>query len=260
MIRSLLLAAGFLIVTIALLFLQPSPRNALSDDSVELAPVTRAEVGPSQSLQVTPPLNEPVVTAPEATPEPIAPVVVAAPEPQAVPTVPQSFEPAPVDSSDRLAMMTQNILRELRSPSTTSQNAPTPVRTAPATAPAPITVQSRLIQAHSAGLSEFELEDILREALAKGELEAAPAHLTASGTVDHTALIASLVPARVTVPSVAANQSFMYRVQPTDSLAGLAMLFYGDASTYGRIIAANAGVLNDASSLSPGMLIQIPGL
>lgn len=304
MIRSLLLAAGFLVVTITLLFLQPSPRDGLgSDDTFAPLPVTRADVTPSDPLIEAPvrartdrAITAPVQPAERETfganhAEALSPsdksgglwsVVRSPSDPDPVPA------PVPAQSDNavqnQIAMMTQNILRELGSGQTMPQpaaSAPSTPRPAPATAPiiAPVSApvepttattpvpatpvnaafRDQLIAADTAGATDLDLETMLRDAVAAGQISTTAEYKTALGDVDYTALLSALLPSRLGAQSVAVDKEFMYRVQPNDSLAGLSALFYGDVKDYARILAANPETLSNASDVSPGMLLKIPG-
>ena len=268
MIRSLLLAAGFLIVTIALLALQPSTRDGGSfDASFETAPVTRGDAGVTQTLSVIEPVTEAsrtvVAPAPQAaaTPEPTvteepgrsakAPLTraiirAAAPRPTVDP-IDTFLEPSGEEFQDQVAMMTRNILEELRTPS------------APP-APREPTLQEKLLSEDLAGTSAFEIQQMLRAAVLDGDLTPDGAYYTALGDLDVNALMLSYLPNRIQTASTSVQESFMYRVQPSDSLAGLSVLFFGDATRHAQIFAANSGTLPAPNQLSPGMLIRIPAL
>lgn len=283
MIRSLLLAAGFLIVTIALLFLQPSSRQG--DDGFEAAPVTRADTTPEPVR----PIVQPKPKLAEVEPEPELEVqpaerrslfsreTVAEPEPTVADE--KTFADTSGDPvQSQVAMMTQNILQELRSPSTSTRTAAPAPAPSPAAAPAPVAVvaatpvvreepvvvpvrpriETDLTQGDLAGLSDFDLEQMLRDAVARGDVEVEPAFLTTAGDVDYKALLAAYVPNRAPPTGGVVSQEFLYRIQPGDSLAGLASMFYGDPNKHTLIRLANATALPGQTYPAPGFLITIP--
>ena len=293
MIRSLILAAGFLVVTIVLLLMQPGNRDVgPSLTEFELEPVTRADNSPTVPLTLTEPASQTFVSASttattqtsQMTSSPTArlrPVFTsdAAPAPQSVTpsdpvaTATRSAQPSlsklenflPDDGDavqSKVAMMTRNIMREFSAsggtPTAPQANAPalvTPRAELQQTSP---TVEDTLTRANLAGQSDYELEQIVRGAVASGEIVPDSAFATALGDVDYRALVAAYIPSRESAPVSPIRQDFFYRVQPGDSLAGLSMLFYGDALDYNRIQTTNTAVLGPTGTIAAGMLLNIP--
>ncbi|WP_425040377.1 hypothetical protein [Primorskyibacter sp. S187A] len=251
MIRSLLLASAFLVVTIVLLAMQPSDRPAgFASDPIPAQSVTRTDSGVSASLA---PLG--ARTVPVETPS----------------VAREGASEILADPQDKVAAMTAKILQELRQAPTDAQPAqqeasvPAPVSAAAPVAapvrPTPVTFQDRLAEAARSGLSDIDLARLVQDGMETGEVSLGAEVYTAAGTLDVNAVLASLIPERANSDRVRPiTQSFIYRIQPTDSLAGLAVLFYGDASAHRAILAENAQSLTTPEDLSAGMLITIPAL
>lgn len=241
MIRSVLLAFGFLAVTVGLLFLSPSS----SEDAGEEL-VTRAGTGLTGAL--------PSGDADIAQRNDVSSV---------------DLSTGAVSDQDQIDAMTRNIITALRSPQpAVSQASPMASSTPrPAALPAaqPVAVEAdgvrqRLLRIHAEGGTLFELEDIVREAVAAKDITVDPAHFASSGQLDARALLASIVPELIVAPVTPPTQSFFYRIRPEDSLAGLALTFYGAPELHSRIMAANADTITSPQDIFPGKLIEVPSL
>jgi nucleoid-associated protein YgaU len=67
-------------------------------------------------------------------------------------------------------------------------------------------------------------------------------------------------PAQAAQPGAAPPaQAQFYTVQSGDSLSKIAKQFYGDASRYNEIFAANQPMLKDPDKIYPGQALRIPG-
>ena len=70
-------------------------------------------------------------------------------------------------------------------------------------------------------------------------------------------LRAQLAAVQMTVAGLTGAQGF-YRVQPLDSLSGIATFFYRNGARWPEILEANAYLLDDPNTLFPGMTLVIP--
>ncbi len=256
MIRSILIAAGFLSVTIVLVALQPSSGSGRFDDTA----VTRNETDLTR-------LNN-AVSAAQSQPQVAAAAQAAIsqtpPAPKAQPDMFLKGMPTGVLSElgidagqkadpaeKRMRDMTAGILADIRSTSGKAQNART--------------LQTLVAQALREGQSDSYIDTLLNEAAAKGDVAVPAALVTSSGRVDTSTLLASIVTEarKSQSPQSApeqrpAVQAQTYVVREDESLGGIAQRIYGDAAFYTTIFQANRSALNSPDQIRPGQRLIIP--
>jgi LysM repeat protein len=117
------------------------------------------------------------------------------------------------------------------------------------------------------GQSDEYLDSLIAEAVDNGQLVVPDEMKTTTGDVDTRVLIASLVQeaeAATTAQDVEelkkeAGVDKTYEVQPGDSLAAIAITFYGSPSEYSKIFDANRDILDRADLIRVGQVLRIPG-
>ena len=155
---------------------------------------------------------------------------------------------------------------------------------APSPAAAPATLGALVAEALAAGKSDTEIDALVNQAVAAGEIAAPAGLMTTEGTVDTAVLLASIVaevqtgvetgagdefgqgdlsePTAIlsggTLSMQAATEDVLYVVQAGDSLGALALRFYGKADLSGAIFKANRQVMDSPESLRAGMKLLIP--
>ncbi len=151
---------------------------------------------------------------------------------------------------------------------------------APSPAAAPATLGALVAEALAAGKSDTEIDALVNQAVAAGEIAAPAGLMTTEGTVDTAVLLASIVaeaqtgagdefgqgdlsePTTIisggTLSMQAATEDVLYVVQAGDSLGALALRFYGKADLSGAIFKANRQVMETPESLRDGMKLLIP--
>ena len=147
-------------------------------------------------------------------------------------------------------------------------------------AAAPATLGALVAEALAAGKSDTEIDALVNQAVAAGEIAAPAGLMTTEGTVDTAVLLASIVaeaqtgagdefgqgdlsePTTIisggTLSMQAATEDVLYVVQAGDSLGALALRFYGKADLSGAIFKANRQVMETPESLRDGMKLLIP--
>jgi len=126
-----------------------------------------------------------------------------------------------------------------------------------------------------------ELEALLTQAVASGDIDVPPAIATAGGGFDAQALLFDLVQTNLQAggaAEVAAAEELrrqgqqaagieteaveggqLYTVESGDNLAYIALIFYGSVADYPRIFEANRDVLSDPDRIQIGQQLRIPG-
>ncbi len=126
------------------------------------------------------------------------------------------------------------------------------------------------------------IESTSADSVAKAEIEVPDRSVTDDGAIDTQTLILGVVQdplAQVDPAEVAASQGLnrravtvsaaqtdpidghrYYVVEPGDSLAYLALQFFGDSKEYWRIYEANTDLLSNANSLIVGQKLRIPDI
>lgn len=293
MYRLLILFSAFLLAMAGMLFLQGgetrNPRDlAGSDTQVEVRDVaelsaptnTPAPAGNALSLAAA------VAAAAGGDAAP-APAPLSADDPAmadmtasvlaglGVGAAPSPAAPAPA-GDDPMAAMTANVLAGL-----------TGAAARPAAAPAhsdPRALQVLVSQALREGQSDAYIDILLNEAAAAGRVVVPEALMTAEGRVDTKTLLASIVreaavaaddytraliaeaqsagprtPVQARPVAVAAPGGKYYVVEPGDSLAYIAMVFYGTPASYPRIFEANRDKISSPDRIRVGQRLLIPG-
>lgn len=130
------------------------------------------------------------------------------------------------------------------------------------------------------GQTDAYIDALVNEAVGKGYAEAPSGLVTTDGRVDTAVLLASIVAQAQEGPGIgegdaplpdvistgAATMTYLetedllYTVAPGDSLGALALRFYGDASKYVNIIAANGGRIRGPNDIRTGQKLVIPSL
>jgi len=238
----LMLASGFLVVTIILVLLQPH----INRTAPAPTPLDVAENLPS-------PVADPLPLVVARAPQPVFDSIVAAPN-------------LPRDAAKAIA-------KELRQPIRLSQTDATPLdlnaltnnvlgQMIPATTEAADpNLVTLVVESVLQRQSDTYISVLLNTARDRGRITVPAALLTADGRVDSQSLLTALVRAsgaeapaivqEVTIPS-------RHLISAQDSLAGLALRYYGSTAGVAKLLAANPHL--DAASLSlvPGETLLLP--
>ena len=131
------------------------------------------------------------------------------------------------------------------------------------------------------GQTDAYIDALVNEAVGKGVVAAPSGLVTTEGRVDTAVLLASIVanaqaegpgigegdaplpdvtPAGTAMMQYLATEDLLYTVAPGDSLGALALRFYGDASKYVDILAANGSRIRGANDIRTGQKLVIPSL
>lgn len=278
MFRTLVLAAAFFGITLALILLQPVPdlHTAEREHTVTRANTDAAANSTMTAASVAAPRPEPAtVSTPRANPR-----ISDDSELQAMThgvlsglrIAPASLDPATggnggTEAEAALRDMSLSALNGLRS-----------VTGQPASVETPL--QSLILQALRAGQTDSYIDTLLNEAASMGEIAVPRALITADGRVDTHVILSTIVAqankasgqpeaplaapggAGVEVRTVQrAGESVQYNfytVGPGDSLGAIAAKFYGDAARYSHIFEANRALLSSPDKLRIGQRLVIP--
>lgn len=275
MIRLFLLATGFLSVTIALLISQLG-----DDDDAQIASreVTRADMASGLQPGDLGGVRQTPVTVPATTGSADAPQMDA----MFRSIVSEYRRPVTGDrlrqaatstggTDDGMRALTDGVLAGLGALRLVA--AENPVSTGPKS------LNALIVQAMREGQSDAYVDAILNEAVGNGRVTAPEALVTSSGEVDTATLLDSLVQRSVApkaapeavvatrsatpaLPDIAPaiDEVLTYRVQPGDSLAGIALRHYGTTTAYEIIYQANRDQLPSPGAVRPGMILTIPAL
>lgn len=264
MMRPLVLTVGFVVSTLALLWmLNTSTSDAPAVDQVSrtspdpmglqpavapLAQPTAAPVAIVSQSQVAPAAPSPVLTPPAtAVPTGFAPT-----RPQARPQ--GLLDQGSVDESLAPTAAAPNRVRALLGEPAPSATA-TPARTATATPPATAREVAPRADDTLNALGYRLVEELKKPVQPAQETPQRTASLSGEPQALPQAVVRS--PAQTSQPTVApALRS--YTVQPGDSLPGIAFRFYGTTVGYLQILAANEDILTSPASLRAGMTLRIP--
>jgi nucleoid-associated protein YgaU len=132
-------------------------------------------------------------------------------------------------------------------------------------------LSSLIMQAMEEGQSDAYLEALLGEAVDQGTIDVPEAMVSTDGAVDTKTLLASLVSKSLDGATSesdlakeatgAAEQSAEPRrhtVESGESLAGIALRYYGSAAQYETIFAANRDSISRPNLIRVGQIIVIP--
>ncbi len=133
-------------------------------------------------------------------------------------------------------------------------------------------LNSLISQAMEQGQSDEYLDALIVEAVDRGEIEVPDAMVSTEGEVDTKTLLASLVGQSLQVTSsdadlvseasgqveVAVAEPRNHTVESGESLAGIALQYYGDASRYETIFQANRDKIERPNLIRVGQVILIP--
>ena len=172
---------------------------------------------------------------------------------------------AGTDQETDMQAMTQNVLAGL------GIQAPA----AEVEAEQPADLGTLVQQALEQGQSDAYLEALVSEAAARGDVEVPDAMVTSEGEVDTKTLLASLVSKSVAKDLEAETQAALiaeanagapqpvaedrtHKVASGESLAGIALAYYGDANTYTKIYEANRDTIQRPDLIRVGQVIRIP--
>lgn len=274
MFRTLVLAAAFFGITLALILLQPVPDLHTAEREHT---VTRTDTDTSGTGAI-----------------PAASFASAQPLPASVSTPANQR----VSGDTELQAMTHGVLSglgiaptsldattggteaetALRDMSLSALNGLRRVTGQPASVETPL--QKLIVQALRAGQTDSYIDTLLNEAASMGEIAVPRAFITADGRVDTHVILSTIVAqankasgqpeaplaapggAGVEVRTVQrAGESVQYNfytVGPGDSLGAIAAKFYGDAARYSRIFEANRALLSSPDKLRIGQRLVIP--
>ncbi len=277
MFRTLVLAAAFFGITLALILLQPTPDLHSAEHEHT---VTRTSTDTS--------LNGTIPAASFATSQPV---------PTPTPTVAAPANRRPSGDTE-LRAMTHGVLSglgiapasldvaddgteaeaALRDMSLSALDGLRKVTGQPASVETPL--QRLIVQALRAGQTDSYIDTLLNEAASMGEIAVPRALITADGRVDTHVILSSIVAqatkasgqpeAALAAPGGAgvevrtvqrAGESVQYNfytVGPGDSLGAIAAKFYGDAARYNNIFEANRTRLSSPDKLRVGQRLVIP--
>ena len=131
-------------------------------------------------------------------------------------------------------------------------------------------LSSLVSQAMEQGKSDEYLEALLGEAIESGAVEVSEAMVSTEGEVDTKTLLASLVNqslANSGTDDVLASEATgnseeteprSHTVASGESLAGIALQYYGDATKFDAIFAANRDTIARPNLIRVGQVILIP--
>lgn len=167
------------------------------------------------------------------------------------------------NNDDQMLSLTQSVLQGIGG-ATEPASAETAVEQAD--------LSSLISQAMEAGESDAFLDALIVEAVERGTIEVPDAMVSAGGDVDTKTLLASLVGQSLqndtedkTLVAEATGGAPEQEAEPRrhtvasgDSLAGIALQYYGDAAQYQTIFAANRATIERPSLIRVGQVILIP--
>lgn len=257
MYRIVILLSAFLLSVAGMLYVQGADRRDPADLIASVDPASLKAVA-----QLSAPASQALLDAPSTGATALAAAVAAA------------GAPADPAADDQMAAMTANVLASLG-----SGNAPAPASTGGSD------LQGLVAQALRQGQSDAYIETLLNEAAATGRVAVPEALMSADGKVDTRTLLASIVrqaraetdsytdalvaEATTSAPGAAAPLSRpgaasqtgarYYTVAPGDSLARIAMVFYGSPAGYTRIFEANRAQIASPDMIRVGQTLLIPG-
>ncbi len=132
-------------------------------------------------------------------------------------------------------------------------------------------LSSIISQAMQEGQSDEYLNALIDEAVDRGELEVPEAMVSTEGNVDTQTLLASLVSeslqgtpensvlrAEANGGSVAPSEPRRHEVVSGESLAGIALQYYGDATEFRTIFEANRDKIDRPNLIQVGQVLLIP--
>lgn len=287
MIRTFLVAAGFLSLTVVLFLQQPGQRG---DGAPE---VTRADAGLDRPV-ATPVAPAPVPAAETASGVDLASLAPAFTEGNRAALAAFEAQKAEAGDADPLRAMTANVLAELGISAV--EGAPTPeaeqmagltqgivagISAARLSGQAPKTqggLADLVTQALREGQSDAYIDALLNEAARSGQISVPGALVTSEGRVDSRILLERIVsqataatanPAAQAVATAAPGQTrpaakpaepSYYTVASGDSLGSIAIRFYGDFDLYQTIFEANRGTLSSPDRIRAGQRLVIPAI
>ena len=239
--------------------------RAQTPDLLSVAPVTTA-VEPAVAAPTPDPAPVDVVPAAVAIPAPqsVAPQPVAAPEKTKEEKIAEAIA---IANRNQLRMLTEGVVAGLYSVTSESDDGS----------------GSRIaLQPRNAANTAAQLEGILAAAAASGEIDVPDAINTSDGDIDPQTLLFDIVQRslangsaeeieaarelqlRAFAASSAETQTMdgerFYTVESGDSLAYIALQFYGATNEYGRIFDANRDKLTSPDKVQIGQRLRIPNV
>ncbi|MGB7242567.1 MAG: hypothetical protein WBC93_10820 [Sulfitobacter sp.] len=121
--------------------------------------------------------------------------------------------------------------------------------------------QALLVQALSEWQSDRYIDAMLNAARIRGDFKVPDALITMSGQLDTSALLAAVVlrsKSNATQMPRQIQQPIAHTLQPSDSLAGLSLRYYGLPLEYIRITDANTQLAGNIAVGKPGQTVTIP--
>lgn len=106
------------------------------------------------------------------------------------------------------------------------------------------------------GMTQEEIDKILGRAIQSGDVAVPSGMMTASGNVDTGVLVEAMGSSEADIDLSTVEQT--YTVQSGDSLARIALIFYGEPYDYPRIFAANADKVKRPDLIYAGQVLTIP--
>lgn len=253
MLRNLIIAAGFVIVTLALILLQPNARPR-DETLARHAPVAAP---PKPAGEVTRIGSDMLRDA----------VALSVPNAQAAP------------QNDEMQALTNGVLADLgivpaQAPEDDAMRALTEgVLASLGNAQMPKDLEGLIALSMQSNEANGYLDALITEAVGSGRLAVGGAMVTAGGDVDSRMVLAAIVEqaqngplgagspetiAMKPVPRPELDQAQTYVVQNGDSLAGISYRFYGKTSEFTKIYNANRHVLSGPDQISVGQRLVIP--
>ena len=210
MLRTLVIGAIFLSITIALSALQPAPRS----DRFVAPVVSEAPAAPVVEEIAATRADNNLMTAPIT-----------------VPSVPKTVAPKP-------------IVAEVNTPGT-----PTTIKG----------LQELVSVALTQGITEQEIDQLIVQAVDHGTLIIPDTLRRSDGRPNAMAMLATLVDATTpTTPTLTRDVGNTYVVRPGDSLASIAVKYYGSTDAVNDIFWANKDRLSDPDQLRVAETIFLP--
>ncbi len=278
MIRTFIVAAGFLSIALVLYLQQPGAEDAApavtrsgagldrtvlpdatepaADTSVDLAGLDAAVSSATEALSSAP--------RPAAAEDPLRDMTASVLADLGITNTPGSGGSDP----DQMADLTQGILAGINA------------ARAPSASQAPQPGLADLVsQALRQGQSDAYIDALLNGAARSGRIAVPGALVTAEGRVDTRILLQQLVsqaasateaptvltaaavaPSPVTRPASRTDSPEFYTVAAGDSLGSIAIRFYGNFDLYQTIFEANRGVLSSPDQIRAGQRLVIPAI
>ena len=247
----LLIATAFLCVTIVLVLLQP--RLGVPDDVSREIAETR-----------------PALAVSDATPEADTPPPLAEPVNEVVARAEVPLLQAPPVTTDAAKAISRQLRQPIRLTSTSAAPVDLPTLTgsvlrqfSDAAGAEHARLTQLIVEAVLQRQSDTYIAVLLNTAAERGQIAIPRALRTAGGAFDSQALLTTMVDAAggdTPVPVASLASEARHLVDTEDSLAGIALRYYGSALEFPRLLDANPDLAKTDAVLRVGQTIRLPAL